>query len=93
MSIFYSSTLCVMILLLVGTFLLLLSKARQYPNPWLLGFLGSLIASTAWGFLGPICYGLKAYDILNVGDIVNRVTGLLGYVAMFVYALALVRKK
>jgi hypothetical protein len=49
--------------------------------------------SIVWGFLGPICYGLEAYDILNVGDISNRVTGLLGYGAMFVYVLALSRKK
>jgi hypothetical protein len=82
-----------MILLLAGAFLLLLAKARQYPNPWLIAFLGSLLVSIVWGFLGPICYGMKAYDILNVGDISNRVTGLLGYVALFVYALALVRKK
>ena len=45
MSIFYTSTLCVMILLLVGAFLLLLTKAGQYPNPWLIAFLGALIGA------------------------------------------------
>jgi hypothetical protein len=58
-----------------------------------IAFLGSLFVSTAWVFLGPICYGLKAYDVFIVGDVSSRVAGLLGYGVLFVYVLALVRKK
>lgn len=93
MSIFYSSTACVMVCLLIGAFLILLAGARQNPNVWLIAFLGSLIVNTAWSFLGPICYGLEKYDILNVGDFSNRIVALLGYGALFVYVLALRHKK
>ncbi|MHB0961522.1 MAG: hypothetical protein ACYC0X_26390 [Pirellulaceae bacterium] len=93
MSMFYISTLCAMICLLVGAFLLLLPEARQNSNLWLIAFLGSLILNTAWGFLGPILYGLQEYDILNVGDFSNRLAALLGYGALFAYILALKRKK
>ncbi|MHB8956689.1 MAG: hypothetical protein ACYC4U_27320 [Pirellulaceae bacterium] len=73
MSMFYIATLCAMICLLVGAFLLLLPEARQNSTLWLIAFLGSLILNTAWGFLGPIFYGLQEYDILKVGDLSNRV--------------------
>jgi len=71
----------------------LVTRPKRKEDWWLIGFLGSLILSAVWGFLGPIFYGLEKYQILNTGDFLSRIFSLLGYVALFVYVLALKRRK
>ena len=93
MTIFYTSSLSIIICVLLGAFFVLLALPKRRTDWWLIAFIGSLILNTAWGFLGPILYGLGKYTFVTAGDIINRLFSLLGYGALLVYAIVLRRMK